>query len=190
MCLGKSERPVLGVDLDNVIALTDPLIRNLIREMFGVRLEQQDIVHFDYWRCGITRQQDKKVFTRFHKSDCRNILVISEAVNILRYLRQLFEIHVVTARPLDAERLTVDWLEEHQIPLDRLWFCKDKAKIQVTFAAFIDDHRETAYEMANLGIYSLLLDYPWNQPITSDPPNIVRVEGWEHIKRCLDTLAF
>ena len=50
-------KSILGVDLDNVIAYTDPLIRKKIFELFGIRLEQENVIHYEYWRCGISKEQ-------------------------------------------------------------------------------------------------------------------------------------
>lgn len=181
-----AKKPVLGVDLDNVLALTDPLIRRLIREMFGIHLGQGDIIHFDYWRCGITKEQDRAVFNRFHHSECATVAVIDGAVNALLSLHDDFEIHIVTGRPPITERSTLDWLETHGIPYDELDFRKRKEGSRVNFDAFVDDHRETAYALAHRGIYSFLFDYPWNEPEPIDPPNLIRVESWKEIQAHLE----
>jgi len=149
--------------------------------MFGVRLEQRDIVHFDYWRCGITKEQDQLVFARFHKTECETVVPIDDAVDALRSLSDRFEIHIVTGRPPETRRLTVNWLKKHNIPYDRLDFLHRKGESQVNFEAFVDDHRETAYAMAGRGIHSFLLDYPWNQSDTTDPPNLIRVQSWKEL---------
>lgn len=184
----RARKPVLGVDLDNVIAFTDPLIRRLIEEMFGIHLEQREIRHFDYWRCGITEEQDRLVFDRFHKVECAAVAPIDGAVDSLLSLRGRFEIHIVTGRPPETERLTVNWLQSHGISYDKLDFRKRKDDSQVSFGAFVDDHRETAYALARLGVHSFLLDYPWNQPEQIDPANVIRVKSWRDILAHLERI--
>ena len=181
-----AKKRVLGVDLDNVLAHTDPLIRRLIEEMFGIHLGQRDIIHFDYWRCGITMEQDHAVFDRFHNSDCATVAVIDGAVNALLSLHDGFEIHIVTGRPPSTERSTLDWLEAHGIPYDELDFRKRKEESRFNFDAFVDDHRETGYALAGRGVCSFLFDYPWNQPDPIDPANLIRVMSWKEIQAHLE----
>ncbi len=188
LSLIRTERPIFGVDLDNVLALTDPLIRRLIKEMFGVRLEQRDLVHFDYWRCGITKKQEQLVFARFYKTECAIVSSVNEAVDALQYLHNRFEIHIITGRPPKTKRLTMSWLKKYNIPYDELDFLQHKNESRVSFKAFVDDHRETAYDMAGRGVHSFLLDYPWNQPESVDPPNLIRVKSWKAIRRYLESL--
>ena len=47
-------RRTLGVDIDNVISLTDPAIRQTVRDVFGVDLTQDQVVYYDYSKCGIS----------------------------------------------------------------------------------------------------------------------------------------
>ncbi len=186
---GSDDRPVFGVDLDNVLCFTDPLIRSLIQDMFGVRLTQADITQFSYASCGISAEQERAVFDRFHKVDCLAVGPIAEAVAAVQALHSLFEIHVVTARPPETRRLTVAWLRKHNVAYEKLDFSKDKHESPVDFRAFIDDKRETAYELAKAGVQSFLLDYPWNQPAPVDPPNVIRVKTWREARALIQQLA-
>jgi len=178
-----NNRPILGVDLDNVLALTDPLIRRLINEMFRVQLEQRDIVYFEYSRCGITQEQEERLFQRFHDKECENVQPIQEALDTLVYFASRFEIHVITGRPPETKTLTQNWLSRYEVPCDNLDFLKSKNGSAVSFALFIDDNRQTAYAMAHKGVHAILLNYPWNQPDHLDPPNLFRAQCWSDIKR-------
>ena len=109
-----AESPILGVDLDNVLASTYPLIRRLIGVMFDVLLEQREIVHFDYWLRGITKEQDRIVLARFHAAECENVTPSNEAVDAMRSLSDRFEIQIVTGRPAENSSLTVNWLKKHK----------------------------------------------------------------------------
>jgi uncharacterized protein len=182
-------RPVLGVDLDNVLSLTDPLIRWLIAEMYEIRLEQSDIVQFAYSLCGITEEQEAAVLGRFHDSACSELPLLDGAAEALVVLREVWEIHIVTGRPDAARALTLDWLERHGLPYDQIDFLKFKHQSPVPFTAFVDDHRETSYAMAKRGVFSMLFDYPWNQPPTDDPTHLVRVRSWDDVVRHLSQLA-
>lgn len=154
--------------------------------MFGIQLEQTDIAYFDYWRCGITREQDKTVFQRFHDAECENLEPISAALDILGHFGNRFEIHVITGRPPKTKMLTQRWLTRNNVCYDKLDFMELKNESNVDFAAFIDDNRETAYAIADNGINSILLNYPWNQPDPTDPPNVFRAQSWPDIKRYVE----
>jgi len=170
----------LGVDLDNVISSTDVSIRALIYESFGVQLEQSDIVDFDYWRCGISREQSDLVLHQFHRAACADVAPLEGSVSGLQRLSDDgAEISIVTSRPPECRGLTEAWLQEHAVPHDRLIFERHKQTIAVDLDGFIEDHRETAYLIAEEGARTAIFDYPWNQPmVTPEPGNIVRVYSW------------
>ena len=179
-------KPPFGVDLDNVLALTDPLIRHLIEEMYGVRLLQADIKHFDYCRCGITNEQEKQVFARFHEGECARVAPVDEAIAALRTLAEDFEICIITGRPFDTKKLTLEWLSKNDVPYTSIDFLKQKWLSSVEFTAFVEDHRETAYLMASRGVMSFLMNYPWNQPNPADPARVERVNSWQEVIDSVD----
>ncbi|MGA9647712.1 MAG: hypothetical protein WBQ76_17495 [Candidatus Korobacteraceae bacterium] len=174
-------RPILGVDLDNVLTRTDALIRQPIEEMFGTKLSQSDIKHFDYHLCGVTRDQEREVFGRFHEKECEKVALIEDALAALKTLNHFFDIHIVTGRPSETRRLTIEWLTKNSIPYSELDFRKEKHMSKVHFKAFVEDHREHAYAMARRSVKSFLINYPWNQPNPVDPPNVIRVDTWQEI---------
>lgn len=176
---------VLGVDLDNVLCLTDPLLRRLIQRLFGVTLKQSEITEFDYWRCGITKHQNDIVLDRFHKRQCLRVGPVEGAIESLRVLAGLYEIYVVTSRPVSTKALTAEWLRTHEVGFRDVIYSQCKHDAPMGFDVFIEDHRETAYSMASGDIRSLLLDYPWNQPNPVDPPNLIRVKDWGEIREHL-----
>jgi uncharacterized HAD superfamily protein len=176
-----SARPIIGVDLDNVLTRTDPLIRQLIEEMFGVRLAQSDIKHFDYNLCGITKDQERQVFARFHQTECEKVAPIEDGLAALSVLAQTFDIHIVTGRPPETRKLTTEWLNNSRVSYDRLEFLKEKHLSEVDFKAFVEDHRENAYAMARRSVKSFLINYPWNEPNPIDPPHLIRVGTWQEI---------
>ncbi|MCJ7646047.1 hypothetical protein MUO65_03970 [bacterium] len=181
----RANKLVIGVDLDNVLSLTDPLIRKLIKMMCGVRLEQSDIVEFDYWRCGISKEQNSEVFYRFHRTECCRVKPIKQAVETLQSIKGNYYVYIVTSRPQTIKEQTVQWLKAKEIPYYKLIYCKTKDKSMIDFDIFVEDHRETAYSLAHNGVKSFLIDYPWNQPNPFDPPNLNRVKSWREIRKYL-----
>jgi uncharacterized HAD superfamily protein len=181
----------LCIDIDNVIAQTDVVMRKIIREYTdgGVDLAYEDVVEFDYDKCrdarhcGITREQWKEIHHRF--SDSQHIASIApyaDAQEQLRKLSDQFDIHYATSRLPRAWRSTIDWLEFHGFPLRCLHFLTHGEK-HVTlggFLAAVEDHYEQAVAFASNKIPCYLIKHPWNQgkpPI----PDIQWVTGWERL---------
>jgi uncharacterized HAD superfamily protein len=186
MATGQTRRPVVGVDLDNVLADTDTVIRQLIAERYGIVLQRRDIVEFDYWLCGITREQTDEVLRLFHEGECAKALPTEQSASALQVLRTRYEIWILTARPQLAQQATEHWLQQHGLEFDRLIHDGKKLAHSEELAVAIEDHRETAYGFARAGVRTFLFDYPWNQPTDSEPSNLLRINGWHEI---VDLLA-
>jgi uncharacterized HAD superfamily protein len=65
------EFQLLGVDIDNVVSLTDPALRESIRDQYGIWLDREQIVHYDYSKCGLTEEQEQKVLEIFREVTCK-----------------------------------------------------------------------------------------------------------------------
>lgn len=169
--------PTLGIDLDNVLARSDEVIRRLLEEQSGLRLEQGDIREFDYARCGATRQQSDDALTAFHEGRCLDARVLEHAVEALTCLRAHFRIEIVTSRPQSARGLTARWLSEKGLGFDALMFEVNKVENGSRFAAFVEDNGTTAVALANLGVPTVLFDYPWNALVSHRA--VHRVSSWD-----------
>ena len=170
----------LGVDIDNVIAQTDPAIRKTLRDVFGVCLEQEQVICYDYQRCGITEEQERRILEIFRDATCSELALIPGAVEALKLLGQQYRVILVTSRnPVIMEK-TRNWLMLNGIPHDSLVFEAEKHRTGQAFDFFIEDNGEAALSLAETGIRTFLFDYPWNRSIR-EHPNIVRVSGWHEV---------
>ncbi|MCA1704150.1 MAG: hypothetical protein LC808_13150 [Actinobacteria bacterium] len=185
MVSSAGDRPLVGIDLDNVVGDTDSLIRELIEASTGVRLRREDIVNFDYWRCGIAREQSDAVLKTFHDGACASVLPLDGAVSALVSIGRHAAINIITARPVSSDQVTRTWLAENGVPFDSLIFSSHKIEIARShhYNAFVEDHRETAYALAREGIRTFIVDYPWNQPEGDEPPLAARVASWVDLER-------
>jgi len=171
---------ILGVDIDNVVSLTDPAIRKSILENYGIWLDQEQIVQYAYSRCGITEEQERRVLEIFHEVTCNELDLVPGAIEALTALKQRYRIILVTSRhPLLVEK-TRDWLRVKSVPHDLLIFEKDKHQTDHDFAYFVEDNLDAALALAEAGIRTFLFDYPWNRSIRFEP-NITRVSGWGEV---------
>jgi uncharacterized HAD superfamily protein len=189
-------KPRICVDIDNVIAQTDQVIRRIIKlhSNQAVDLCYEDIADFDYWRCldKSNRRIDKEEWERIHLEFTQNHLdEVQPFQNVAAHLATLadrFEIHLATSRLAAGAEHTRDWLARHQIPFDHLHFVshRKKQEIPVVFAAAIDDDRDQAQLFYDSGVRAFLLAHPWNAVETGSP--LIRVSGWPDLIAMLRTL--
>jgi uncharacterized HAD superfamily protein len=179
------------LDIDNVIARTDEVLRQVIRECSKdhVDLAYEDVVCFDYWLCRDSRGRrfDKAEWKGIHRKFVLNDLMrIPPVENVQFHLAQLgryFEIHLATSRPEEGKEDTLRWLGKHHVPYDDLHFARDGEKhlIPVGFDTAVDDDREQGYAFFAKGIRVLLLAHPWNEVGPHSP--LGRVAGWDELTR-------
>jgi len=74
-------------------------------------------------------------------------------------------IHIVTARffgsPGMAQRNTMQWLAEHDIPFDTVTFARDKTVVRTDY--MIEDNLGNFDALQAAGTHAVLMDRPWNQ---------------------------
>jgi uncharacterized HAD superfamily protein len=175
-----NEFQLLGVDIDNVISLTDLALRKSIRDLYGIRLSQEQIVCYDYSRCGLTEEQERKILEIFRDVTCKELDVVPGAIEALTILKRKYRIILVTSRHPQLIQKTKDWLKLKKIPHDKLIFETDKHQTDHDFDFFVEDNEDSAFALAEAGIKTFLFDYPWNRSIP-DHDNIKRVSGWSDV---------
>jgi uncharacterized HAD superfamily protein len=171
------EFQLLGVDIDNVVSLTDPALRQSMEDLFGIRLSQGQIVYYDYSRCGLTLEQERQVLELFKDVTCKELDVVPGAIEALTALKGKYHIILVTSRHPELIDKTKEWLKLKKIPHDKLIFETEKHQTDHDFDFFIEDNEDSALALAEAGIPTFLFDYPWNRSIRPHD-NIKRVSGW------------
>lgn len=167
-------RSGICVDIDNVIAQTDEVMRRVIQEYTRgrVQLSYEDIKHFNYYECtdkngnGISKEDWKPVHDLFSEplylSDIRPF---SGAIEGLHVLARETKLHIATSRLRKARRTTVEWLDKFGIPDHDLHFVKHNEKHFAlgSFIAAVEDDYEQAVEFAKRNITCFLMEHPWNE---------------------------
>jgi uncharacterized HAD superfamily protein len=185
----------LVIDIDNVVAETDEVMRDVIKKHSKDRvdLQYEDVTAFDYDKCvdreGRCLQEGE--WTSIHTEFSRevNITRIRPYPNVGKYLQTLSEaghaIHLVTSRLAQARLSTVTWLEQHKIPHDGLHFVKHRCKhfLFQNCAGVIEDDLDQAVDFARLGIPAYLLAHPWNE--TGINRGLTRVKDWRELVEVL-----
>src|SRR4051812_9332048 len=109
------------IDIDNVIARTDEVMRQIISDVTGgkVRFAYEDIATFNYHECRdrtgntITRDEWRKVHDQFSEPEViTNLEPLPGAIEGLRELAKRAVVHLATSRLPKARRPTIDWLEK------------------------------------------------------------------------------
>ena len=175
-----SPKPILGVDIDNVLAQSDACLRAMIRRHFRIDLDEQDITQYDYSAYGLTEIQLTEIFQSFNTSHCRTLKVIPGAKAALTLLTPRFEIVLVTSRNPASKEGTEYWLRRKGLPYDQLHFNDEKHALGIPYQAFVEDRHEHAHRIAATGAKVFLMTRPWNaQPLAH--PNVQRVQTWREI---------
>jgi uncharacterized HAD superfamily protein len=173
-------RPILGVDIDNVLAQSDACLRAMFRELYGIRLHEQQMTQYDYMTYGVTEEQLVRVFQLFNMEVCRRLRVVPGAKAALVRLARRYEIALVTSRNPESKASTEYWLRAKGLPYDQLHFNDDKHALGIPYHAFIEDRHEHAHRLAETGTTVYLLTRPWNAAPLAHP-NVRRVHSWGDI---------
>ncbi len=165
----------LCIDIDNVVARTDEVMRSVIAEYTSgrVKLTYEEINEFNYFECRdrngncITKEEWKHIHDLF--SEPRYLWLIQPfpgAVEGLHQLAKRYSLHFATSRMPKARRVTVEWLENHGFPTHDLHFLKHREKhasLRPFSAAIEDDYEQANSFVSNGDTPCFLLRHPWNQ---------------------------
>lgn len=178
---------IIGIDIDGVIADSEPAYRRMINRLFNLRLKQKDITSYKYEECaGLTDDQMRLFWkTFYHEGGWLKIKPIKGVKKFLDKLkREKHRIVIVTSRPRKhIKKETLQWLKEHKMPYSELIFLENhKSKHQAAllrghrFDYFIEDYYKYALDLAKRKVKVLLMDYPWNR-WGKPHPNIKRIKS-------------
>lgn len=148
----------------------------------GITLSREDVMEFDYERCGVPKEIVDEALHTFHTRALHRVRPIPFAVDVIAEFRDRITFDVVTSRPRSARADTLEWLSAHSIGYGRLVVCRDKAGIASEFDAFVEDNRETAYTIAAQGVRCVIMDHPWNRQNQDESDLITRVRDWQELR--------
>lgn len=186
----EEETKRLCIDIDNVLAQTDVLMRKIIKDVTQSRvcLAYDDITDFEYEKCTdsngnqITKEEWHIVHDIF--SEETNIMSLQPFPNIQSHLEHLicsgYELHLVTSRMYKARIPTIKWLLKNNFPNSHgLHFLKHREKHIVlnNFTAVIEDDLQQAVLFANNGIKAYVIAHPWND-YKNHKNKVVRIPDW------------
>ena len=189
------------VDIDNCIAQTDKIIRQVISDATDgrVQLEYKDVVTFNYFECAdkngnkITKDEWKYVHDRFSEPKVlMSVEPMPGVIDALRTLTKYGTVHLATSRLRKARKTTVEWLDFHSFPDHDLHFLKhgEKHAVLKDFTAAIgEDDYEQAVAFATIGkTPCILLRHPWNRDGAA-VEDLQWAENWSEITELLSGLT-
>jgi uncharacterized HAD superfamily protein len=189
------------IDIDNVIASTDEVMRRIIAEFTvgRVDLKYDDVVTFNYYECRdakgnrITKDEWRQVHDHF--SETQNIMSIEPMPGAVQALGKLVEhgtVHLVTSRLSLARKATIDWLDQHKFPEScDLHFLKhgEKHVALKGFTAAVEDDYDQAVGYVTIGeTPCYLIRHPWNRS-RAKLRDVIWADGWAELTDMLIALA-
>lgn len=177
----------IALDVDGVLADTMRLWIRLWNRRSGMKIGYEDLVEWDFWRrLGLTSGEFMELMRdawRMWRELPPTEPNLSEKV---ARLRTLGRVDIVTARPRDAERYTLLWLEAHRIPFDDIvWMRSSRVKASLDYDVFIDDSPHLADGCALRAKILLLYDRPWNRGVAEDCRLIRRIRSLDEAYRVI-----
>ena len=173
----------IGMDIDGVIVDYGNAMLPLLSEVCHRPVLYHDLRYWDLSKAlDLEEEVIVDVWEHVLGSDIlRHASPIRGAIDGLSVLSK-HEIWLVTGRPASMQSLTVSWLGEKNIKYDRLVFDSgvDKLSVGQNFDVFVEDNLEQACAIVEAGIFTLLLDQPWNQASIL-PKRCQRVPDWNAI---------
>ncbi len=177
-------RPILGVDIDNVLAESDVILREMIKEMCGIDLRLEQMTRYAYETHGVPEAELSKVFRVFNVDTCKRLQTVCGAKDAMQKLARRYEIALVTSRNPESKEATEFWLKAEGLPYDQLHFNDEKHALGIPYHAFVEDRHEHAHRIAATGATVYLLTRPWNAAPLAHP-NVRRVDSWDEILKFL-----
>lgn len=176
----------IGIDVDNVIADTVPVLLLEINRYYKTDLRAEDIHIYDiHTLLGLSRAEMKPFWIKLYSE--RKILlcqVIPGAREGIEELRKRYKVYLVTSRFKEYEDDTKRWLKDMDIPYDWLEHVEEKKKHifakEKKISVFVEDDLEQAIYMAESGIKVFLFDRPWNRSCDVQR-RLIRVKSWAEI---------
>jgi uncharacterized HAD superfamily protein len=190
----RSTKPVIAVDIDDVIAAHAPAFIEYSNQKFGTHLTIED--NQDHWGkvWKVEHDEVEKRATEYHESGyIATYGIIDGAFEALKLLKKRFNLVILTTRRNSINHLTHEWINKYYPDIfDDIVFAgffdvptknsvnMTKAELakQIGVEYLIDDQFKHCKAASDVGIKAILFgDYPWNRE-EKLPPNITQVKDW------------
>lgn len=195
-----SKKPIIAVDVDDVLAGVTEGMMHFVNAKFGTNHTMKDYeVVGPYWRYweivwGVDEEEGAKRYNAYIDADShRTVAAIEGSIETIAWLKERYELMIITARELSYAENTHHWLEKtfpktfkevRFLPNQADGSKVPKAVIAQEIGAryLIDDNVEHCIHADKAGVTALLFgEYGWNKA-EKFPPSITRVKDWHAVK--------
>lgn len=192
-------KPVIGVDIDDVIAANAAGFIEYSNNKYGTHLTVDD--YQDHWGevWKAEHEEAERRAVEYHESGhIATYGIIEGAHEVLGELKDRYALVVLTTRRNSINQLTREWIDKYYPDIfDELIFSgffdspteksihmtKGELAMRVGMDYLIDDQLKHVQSAAEMGVNGLLFgEYPWNM-IEKLPSNVTRVKNWEEVRK-------
>ena len=177
----------IGVDIDGVIFYFIKSFIPVVREEYGLELEEDDFFTHDLFQVlGVPKEKANELIG---KAIMRDPILISGARESLSHLSEKHEIIILTARYPDLFDMTKRQLAEKGIRYDQIFCLSEGEKHQsnIDLDVVVEDNFEDAIGWVGKARLVLVFDHPWNQSLnTSDL--FKRVCSWDEVVKAIEEI--
>lgn len=190
---------VIGIDIDDTVALSAPMVIAHSNKVWGTTLTVDDY-HEDWAKMwGVDYDEvSRRANEYFASGILRRYEAMPSAEKVLTVLKEKYSLLSVTSRNKNTTNDTISWIGDKYCGIfddNRIFFMgawdvineesvlqtKGQKCKELGVDILIDDQLKHCLSAAELGIKALLFgDYSWNQ-VDNLPPNVTRVRNWAEV---------
>lgn len=192
-----ANNPVIAVDLDDVLSFSAAEFISYTNKKWGTNLTVDDYSEdwAKIWKIESKNEANKQA-RNYLKYATPLVKSNQDAQAALLQLSKKYKLVIVTARRLEYQTDTKDWLKNHygdlfsEIHYARIWDKLTKQRISATKKEIldeigaqylIDDQSKHCIAAAEAGIKAILFgDYSWNRYVDLRP-GMVRAKNWQEV---------
>eukprot|EP01029_Cantina_marsupialis_P028664 TRINITY_DN777849_c0_g1_i1.p1 TRINITY_DN777849_c0_g1~~TRINITY_DN777849_c0_g1_i1.p1 ORF type:complete len:209 (-),score=56.14 TRINITY_DN777849_c0_g1_i1:251-877(-) len=108
-------KPVLAIDIDEVLGQFVPSIVKYHNRVYGTELEATSFHSYRFCEVwgGTDEEAMEKVREFYGSEEFKNLPLVEGAVEAMKTLKKDYELHVVTSRQFFIQEATYEWLKLH-----------------------------------------------------------------------------
>ncbi|MFB6147136.1 MAG: hypothetical protein ABEJ08_05555 [Halobacteriaceae archaeon] len=170
----------IAVDVDDVLADRVGAVLPLIRDRYGVEVDRTDVDEWDYVVPGTETVIDEVIHEAAADPDhLRGLAPVDGARAAMATLADGHALLVATDRDAALYGDTRAWLDDRDIPYDRLVPDPGPAKTAVGADVLVDDRPSTVRRFARERGRAILFEQPWNaDSAAATDPDVTVAPDW------------
>jgi len=175
----------LGLDIDGCINDFSSLIyeyANVFNESKGINMEFDMSEYYLERYFGWSEYMSNEFWSKYYKLALECTRPLPGAKEIISELKDMgVKVYLITARKEKFKELTINWLNHHQLPFDKLIMTSEKATscAENNIDIMVEDEPENCKSIAACSKV-LCMSYKYNEDLEGYK-NIIRVSSWDEI---------